>query len=128
VRWRTEEEGIPPASQFLSSPHDIEARYGKKHSASWVGYKVHLTETYEDEAPHLIVHVATTPAPVADGDVTPAIHAALRGTDLLPGKHLADTAYVDAELLVDSRREYGVDLIGPTRPDYRRGRGIKIEI
>jgi transposase len=119
VRWRTEEEGIPPASQFIRSPHDVEARYGKKRSASWVGYKVHLTETCEDEAPHLIVHVETTPAPVADGDVTPAIHAALRGTDLLPGKHMADTAYVDAELLVDSRREYGVDLIGPTRPDYR---------
>src|SRR5262249_3805282 len=79
----------------------------------------HLTETCEHEAPHLIVHVATTPAPVADGEVTPAIHRALRDTDLLPGKHLADTAYVDAELLVDSRREYGVDLIGPTRPDYR---------
>jgi transposase len=30
-----------------------------------------------------------------------------------------DTAYVDAELLVTSRREYGVDLIGPTRPYYR---------
>ena len=119
VRWRTEEEGIPPASQFISSPRDVEARYGKKRSTSWVGYKVHLTETCEDEAPHLIVHVETTPAPVADGDVTPAIHQALHDTDLLPGKHMADTAYVDAELLVDSRREYGVDLIGPTRPDYR---------
>ena len=91
----------------------------RRRTTTWVGYKVHLTETCEDEAPHLIVHVATTPAPVADGDVTPAIHEALRGADLLPGKHMADTAYVDAELLVDSRREYGVDLIGPTRPDYR---------
>jgi transposase len=63
--------------------------------------------------------VATTPAPVADGEVTPAIHRALRDAELLPGQHLADTAYVDAELLVDSQREYGVDLIGPTRPDYR---------
>jgi transposase len=61
--------------------------------------------------------VATTPAPVADGDVTPAIHESLRGADLLPAKHMADTAYVDAELLADSRREYGVDLIGPTRLD-----------
>jgi transposase len=84
-----------------------------------VGYKVHLTETCEDDAPHLIVHVATTPAPVADGAVTPVIHAALRGSELLPDKQIADTAFVDAELLVDSRREYGVDLIGPTRPDYR---------
>ena len=119
VRWRTEEVGIPAASRFISSPLDVEARYGKKRSTSWVGYKVHLTETCEDDAPHLIVHVETTPAPVADGAVTPVVHEALRGADLLPSKHLADTAYVDAELLAESRREFGVDLIGPTRPDYK---------
>jgi transposase len=37
----------------------------------------------------------------------------------LPGKHLTDTGYLDAELLVSSQKEYGVDLIGPTRLDYR---------
>jgi transposase len=26
VRWRTEEEGIPPARRFISSPHDVKAR------------------------------------------------------------------------------------------------------
>jgi transposase len=119
VRWRTDDDGVPPARLFISSPHDVEARYSKKSTTTWVGYKVHLTETCEDAAPHLIVHVATTPAPVADGDVTPTIHEALRDVDLLPGKHMADTAYVDAELLVDSHREYAVELIGPTRPDYR---------
>jgi transposase len=119
VRWRTDADGVPPARLFISSPYDVEARYGKKSTTTWIGYKVHLTETCEVEAPHLIVHVATTPAPVADGDVTPAIHEELRSADLLPGKHAVDTAYVDAELLVNSRREYGVDLIGPTRPDYR---------
>jgi transposase len=119
VRWRTEADGVPPARRFLSSPYDVEARLGKKNTTTWIGYKVHLTETCEDETPHLIVHVATTPAPVADGEVTPTIHEGLRDADLLPGKHAVDTAYVDAELLVTSRREYGVDLIGPTRPDYR---------
>ena len=64
---------------------------------------------------HLIVHVSTSPAPTADGDVTPAIHEDLRGADFLPSKHMVDTAYVDAELLVNSHRAYGVDLIGPTR-------------
>jgi transposase len=58
--WRTDEVGIPPASRFISSPLDVDARYGKKRSTSWVGYKVHLTETCEDEAPHLIVHVEST--------------------------------------------------------------------
>jgi transposase len=119
VRWRTEADGVPPARLFISSPYDVEARLGKKDTTTWIGYKVHLTETCEDEAPHLIVHVATTAAPVADGDVTPAIHEGLRDADLLPGKHAVDTAYVDAELLVTSRRDYGVDLVGPTRPDYR---------
>lgn len=117
--WRTDSEGIPPAGTFINSPYDVEARYAKKRSTSWVGYKVHLTETCDDDAPHLISHVITTPAPVADGDVTPQVHAALRQKDLLPAKHLADTAYIDAELLVDSRQEFVIDLIGPTRPDYR---------
>jgi transposase len=119
VRWRTEAEGIPPSALFISSPHDVEARYAKKHTTTWVGYKVHLTEACEDDAPHLITHVETAPGPVADGDATPQIHEALRAKDLLPGRHLTDTGYLDAELLVDSQEEYGVDLVGPTRPDYR---------
>jgi transposase len=119
TRWRTEAEGIPPSSAFISSPYDTEARYAKKRTTSWVGYKVHLTETCEDDAPHLITHVETTPAPVADGDTTPQIHQALQDKDLLPGKHLTDTGYLDAELLVSSQQEYGVDMIGPTRLDYR---------
>jgi transposase len=51
--------------------------------------------------------------------MTPQIHHDLQERDLLPGMHLADTGYVDAELLVGSRQEFGVDLVGPTRPDYR---------
>ena len=31
----------------------------------------------------------------------------------------ADTGYLDAELLVTSQQQYGIDLVGPTRPDYR---------
>jgi transposase len=119
IRWRTDQEGIPPAGVFISSPYDNEARYAKKYTTSWVGYKVHLTETCDEDTPHVITHVATTTAPVADGDVTPLIHQALQEKALLPEKHLADTAYVDAELLVRSRQEYGVDLVGPTRPDYK---------
>jgi transposase len=112
-------EGIPPSALFISSPYDSEARYAKKHTTTWVGSKVHLTEACEDDAPHLITHVETTPGPVADGDATPQIHEALQAKDLLPGKHLTDTGYLDAELLVNSQKEYGVDLVGPTRLDYR---------
>jgi transposase len=127
LRFRTEKE-IPPAAQFLGSPYDPEARYSKKESTSWVGYKVHLTETCDPDTPLLITDVQTTPATTADGDVTPRIHAALKVRDLLPQTHLVDTGFLDAELLVSSREEYQVDLLGPTRPDYhwqaRAGQGF----
>jgi transposase len=118
VRWRTGEDGTPPSAASINTPHDAEARYGKKRSTVWVGYKAHLTETCDDDSPHLVVQVATAPAPAADGDALAGIYKELQEKDALPGKHMVDTGYVDAELLLSSRRDYGVDLIGPTRPDY----------
>ena len=121
VRWRTDKEGLPPAARFISSPYDTDAHYARKHATSWVGYKVHLTETCEDDTPNLITNVATTSGPVADGAVTPDIHQDLAERDLLPGLHVVDTGYLDAELLVmheNPRVAASVDLLGPTRKDY----------
>ncbi len=115
VRFRTTEDGLPPSSLFLSSPHDADAHLAKKGSTCWIGYKVALTETCEDDAPQLITHVETVAGPVADGEMTPRIHQALKEHELLPAVHLVDTGFLDAELLVDSRVEYGVELFGPTR-------------
>lgn len=117
VQWRTA-DNIPPAAQFISSPHDADARYARKHTTQWVGYKAHLTETCDDDLPHLITHVETTMAPAADGEATPQIHAALQQRRLLPGIHIVDTGFLDAELLVESQVQYGVNLLGPTRPDH----------
>ena len=117
VHWRTEQLGTPPSARFLGSPYDGEARYAKKSTTQWVGYKVHLTETCEDDLPHLVTHVETTTGPLADGSATPGIHAALQRKELLPSLHIVDTGYLDAALLVDSRRDYAVDLIGPPRPN-----------
>ena len=80
--------------------------------------KVPLTETCDDGLPPLITHVETTPASTVDGEATPRIHAALKERDLLPRIHVVDTGFLDADLLVASRREYDVDLLGPTRLDY----------
>lgn len=84
-----------------------------------VGYKVHLTETCEDNTPHLITHVATSAGPIADGEATDQIHEALHKKELLPATHIVDTGYLDAKLLLTSRQDYNVDLLGPTRPDYK---------
>ncbi len=50
--------------------------------------------------------------------MTTKIHAALARKTLLPNTHLVDTDYVDGPLLAASRRDYGVELLGPTRGDY----------
>jgi hypothetical protein len=83
----------------------------------WVGYKIHLTETYGTNQPNLMTNVETTTAAVADDAVTETIHATLAERELLPETHVADTGYVNAPLFVRSQTTYGVDLIGPTRGD-----------
>jgi transposase len=105
VRWRTAEDGFPKAHDCVSSPLDPDARLGQKHDLVWVGDKVALTETCEDDPPNLITHVETTAAPVADGAMTPRIHGDLPAQDRLPAVHLVDTGFLDAELLVTSRAE-----------------------
>jgi hypothetical protein len=88
-----------------------------KRETRWTGYKVHLTETCDAERPNLITNVETTTAAVADDAVTERIHAQLAKRQLARDKHLADTGFVNSELLVSSRTSYGIDLIGPTRSD-----------
>jgi transposase len=117
LRWRQPEE-LPPAALGIRSPYDEEVRFSKKRETSWVGYKVHLTETCDADAPRLITQVETTLATTADGQMTALIHAALQAKDLLPADPLVDTAYLDAELLVTSQANYGVNLVGPTRADH----------
>jgi transposase len=130
LRWRSA-DNIPAAGDCFNSPYDPEAKYAKKRDMGWVGYKVHLTETCDDDLPHVITHVETTPAPLADLAALPHIHEALEQHDLLPQRHLVDTGYVDAEALVKSQHDYGVDLFGPTRDDYhwqaREGTGFAAE-
>ena len=96
VRWRTASEGIPPSSIFISSPHDLDARYSRKYTSSWIGYKVHVTESCDEDLPHLITNVETSGATTADGEVTPEVHKALEKRGLLPDVHLVDTGYLDA--------------------------------
>jgi transposase len=128
LRWR-DLSNAPSAGALINSPYDPEALYAQKRETRWIGYKVHVTETCDDDAPHLITHIETTPAPQADDEAIPCIHEALAAHQLLPEKHIVDTGYVDAEELVSSQQQYGVDLFGPTREDYhwqaREGTGFE---
>jgi len=119
VHERGDAHGRPPSAGMISSPYDPDARYATKRTTSWTGYKVHLSETCDDDLPRLITHVETAAGPAADGDATPAIHRALDDKGLLPALHIVDTGYLDADLLLASREDYGVELLGPTRRDQR---------
>jgi transposase len=102
LHWRSDGD-IPPATLFINSPYDQEARYGKKRETRWTGYKVHLTETCEQDSPHLITHVATTSAPTTDEQITETIHEELELAQLSPRQHFVDTGYITAPILVSRR-------------------------
>jgi transposase len=116
VHWRTDDT-IPPASLLISSPHDPQAHLSIKRSTVWTGYKVHVTETCDEETPHLLIHVETTPATTQDMEMTAEIHQALADKHLLPSVHVVDTGYVDGPHLVSSREEYRIELLGPVTID-----------
>jgi transposase len=116
VVWR-DNDNAPPSGRYIGSPYDPDARYSVKRETRWTGYKVHLTETCDEERPNLITNVETTTAAVADDAVTEHIHAELAQRQLVPDKHIADTGFVNSELFVSSRETYGIELIGPTRGD-----------
>jgi transposase len=125
AKWRagpqeSSDEGI------IRSPYDAEARTGKKRETTWLGYKVHLTETCALETtedtqakvvPQLITDVQTTVANVQDVEMTAIIQENLAQQGLLPDEQIVDTGYVDADLLVSSQQNYGIRLLGPVLSD-----------
>jgi transposase len=117
TQWRSEKEhGWPPSAVRIISPHDVEARYSPKREMSWEGYKVHLTESCDQDLPHLITQVTTTPATTPDHAALSAIQQGLAAADLLPAEQLVDAGYIEADTLVESQR-HEVKLCGPARPD-----------
>jgi transposase len=116
VRWRGPEEQ-PPAAVRLPSPYELEARYCTKRDTPWVGYKLHLSETCEPAYPDLMTQVLTTPSTTPDCPMGPPILQDLAARDLLPGTHLLDSGYVDADFLVPAQ-QHQVDVVGPPFGSY----------
>jgi transposase len=130
LRWRTGDEQ-PPAAVRITSPYDLKARYCSQRDTHGVGYTLHLTETCDLEQPDLITHVITTPATTPDGVRGPTIHHALAQRDLLPGTHLRDGGYVDADGLVTAQRHHQIEVIGPAFGSYswqqQTGQGYSLQ-
>jgi transposase len=115
MRWRLAAD-LPPGPLLISSPYDPDARYSKKRETEWVGYKAHVTESCDDDAPHIITNVETTLATAADNTMTGTIQAHLAARDLVPCEHIVDTSYVTSEHLVTAQ-DMGTDLLGPVLED-----------
>src|SRR6266700_1091929 len=116
VRFKASRD-LPPAAEGIESPYEVEARYRHKRDTAWTGSMVHVSETCEPTAPHLLTHVHTTPATVHEAQCTVPIQQALIEKEVPPQDHLVDAAYSSATLLVKSREDQGIALRGPTRPD-----------
>ncbi|MHB1319437.1 MAG: transposase, partial [Anaerolineae bacterium] len=110
-------QNLPPVAQQWDSPYETEARYSTKRGQSWIGYKVHLTETCDDDLPHLLTQVETTIAPVPDVVSLGSIQGGLAEAGLLPAQQLVDAGYARARNLIPSRTQHQIDLIGPTYAD-----------
>ncbi len=116
IAWRTQEDS-PPTAQVSCSPYDLDARYGTKRDVTWIGYKVHVTETCDPDTPHLMTDVTTTSATTLDVATTPSMQQTLAEHDRLPTVHLLDAGYSDAEHLVTSQTEHQATICGPVLPE-----------
>ena len=131
-RREADVDGLPPGKHRLTSPYDIDTRWGVKRDLFWNGYKVHISETCvqaahgdggftgEEQTPNLITNIATTDASVPDSAMTTPIHESLARRGLLPDEHLVDSGYPSADLLVESEVRYGVRLVTPMLADTSR--------
>jgi len=136
-------DGLPPGHARIASPYDTDARWAARRDASsWLGYKLHITETCDDPPPctcrpagtgaregehgktcahlvfpNLITNVATTGATVTDNQMTGPVQDALAARNLAPGRHYADSGYASAALVVSALARWGIALIAPLLAD-----------
>ena len=146
-------DGLPPGHARIASPYDTDARWGVKRDTFWLGYKLHVTGTCDDEPrcgcpaagdggtgrrghdkdcatpafPNLITHVATTEATVPGNQMTAVICGDLAAKSLAPGRGYLDSGYLSAALMVTALATWGIALTGPlladTSAQARAGQG-----
>lgn len=116
IQWRTHAQ-LPPPSQQIRSPYEVEARRATKRKMHWTGYKMDLTETCSDERPHMIVNVEVSDATKSDMNGLEPISKKLQESQLLPDEQHVDKGYASAANLVRSEQEYGVTLVSEVMRD-----------
>ncbi len=125
-----EGSNCPASHKLINSPYDTEARMGNKRTRKWIGYKVHLSETCDEDTPHLITYVDTKVSSSKDHEIMENLHESLKEENLSPEQHFVDSAYVNTELLISSQEDYDIHLIGPIQKDpqwqAKEGKGYSL--
>lgn len=99
----------------IRNPHDPDATFGTKRDNTWVGYKVHITESLEQ--PRFVTDVSLSASAAARdvGDLA-AIQQQLIDRDLRPAQHYVDQGYMSGEQIAESQQR-DIDLRGRIGPD-----------
>ena len=131
-------------AEAVKNPHDPDARWCRKGDAGsnskngkeWVGYKVQVAETVEDEdgPPEDGEPTRSFITSIVTQEATGSDEAGMRRTLSeqadsglgLPTELYVDGAYVSAEQLKEAR-EQGRELLGPAQPAPNKGPGFKSE-
>jgi transposase len=112
----------PPAEDPIATPHDPDARQGKKGEKTWVGDKVHFVETADqDGRPNVITDVVVTDPRAEDSTMLQLIVRRARSGTPTATTLIADGGYASAQNSKASAL-MGIDLIAPPRANTRQGK------
>lgn len=109
--------GRGKGKDLVVTPHDPDARYSEKRGKDWVGYKLQVTETAEDNVVcQFITDIDAVAASTHDSEVVGGIQGRLIDHNLKPDEHYVDQGYTSGPNLAHSEGD-GIALIGPVASD-----------
>jgi transposase len=112
AHWRA--GPVVTSADRVISPYDPEARSSRKRETKWVGYKVHLSETCDQDPnrPQVITNVYTSTATEHDSQALETTLQQRREKGLAPAQEYVDQGYPSGTQLV-KQRALGTEIVGP---------------
>lgn len=113
-------EQRPAGKEIIDSPHEPEARYGKKRDKEWNGHKAQVTETCDEQLPHMIIDLEPSGGADHDSPELPSIQKRLADRGIKPAEQYVDQGYVSGEHIYSSQKA-GTTLMGKPLADTHSG-------
>jgi transposase len=114
----------PSGAKVIESPHEPQVRRGRKRDKEWNGYKLQVTESCDEDLPHLILDMQVGNALSSDSRELASIEQRLAHQGTLPSELLVDKGYMSGENIVRSQ-EQGIELVGIPLSDTQGPVGFK---